>query len=162
MVALAGSIATVATVPFFHAMGIWVVVLEGHFMWSRIHWAAAVFISQVFTLLVPVVGYLTDRYGPRRLVLPGLFIITVGFVSFGLIQSLGTYYASIIILVIGMNLLLLIASPFAGWMFHQYGSYDRAFLILAGLNLVGAVCFILASLPCPRPPAPVQAAPAIK
>ena len=104
MVALAGSIATVATVPFFHAMGIWVVVLEGHFMWSRIHWAAAVFIPQVFTLLVPVVGYLTDRCGPRRLVLPGLFIITVGFVSFGLIQSLGSYYASIIILVIGMEL----------------------------------------------------------
>ena len=62
-----------------------------------------------------------------------------------------------------MNLLLLIASPFAGWMFDQYGSYDLAFLILAGLNVIGAVCFLVASRP--RPPrrlAPVQAVPAIK
>ena len=61
-----------------------------------------------------------------------------------------------------MNLLLLIASPFAGWMFDQYGSYDLAFLILAGLNMVGAGCFLLASRPRPRRPAPVQAVPAIK
>ena len=61
-----------------------------------------------------------------------------------------------------MNLLLLIASPFAGWMFDQYGSYDLAFLILAGLNMVGAVCFLVASRPRPRLPNPVQAVPAIK
>ena len=59
-----------------------------------------------------------------------------------------------------MNLLLLIASPFAGWMFDQYGSYSLAFLILAGLNLVGAVCFLFAGRPRPRRPAPVQAVPA--
>ena len=59
-----------------------------------------------------------------------------------------------------MNLLLLIASPFAGWMFDQYGSYSLAFLILAGLNLVGAVCFLFAGRPRPRRPAPLQAVPA--
>ena len=57
-----------------------------------------------------------------------------------------------------MNLLLLIASPFAGWMFDQRGSYDLAFLILAGLNVVGALCFLAASRPRPGRPAPVQAA----
>lgn len=61
-----------------------------------------------------------------------------------------------------MNLLLLIASPFAGWMFDQYGSYDLAFLILAGLNVVGALCFLAASRPRPSRPRPVQAVPAIK
>ncbi len=61
-----------------------------------------------------------------------------------------------------MNLLLLIASPFAGWMFDQYGSYDLAFLILAGLNVVGAVCFLAANRPRPSRPTPVQAVPAIK
>ena len=60
-----------------------------------------------------------------------------------------------------MNLLLLVASPFAGWMFDQYGSYDLAFLILAGLNLVGALCFIVASRPRPRGPSAVQAVPAV-
>ena len=61
-----------------------------------------------------------------------------------------------------MNLLLLIASPFAGWMYDQYGSYSLAFLILAGLNLVGAICFLFAARPRPRRPQPVQAVAAIK
>ena len=60
-----------------------------------------------------------------------------------------------------MNLLLLIASPFAGWMYDRYGSYDLAFLVLTGLNFLGAVCFIAAVRPRPRGPRPVQAVPAI-
>ena len=59
-----------------------------------------------------------------------------------------------------MNLLLLTASPFTGWMYDRYGSYDLAFLILAGLNLVGALCFITAARPRPKPRR-VEATPAI-
>ena len=73
--------------------------------------------------------------------------------SFGKILGLST---------VPMNILLLTASPFAGWMFDQYGSYSLAFLILAGLNLVGAVCFLAAARPRLSQPTPVQAAPAIK
>ena len=61
-----------------------------------------------------------------------------------------------------MNLLLLIASPFAGWMFDQYGNYDMAFLILAGLNVVGALLFLSASRPRPAGRQPVQALAPIK
>ena len=51
-----------------------------------------------------------------------------------------------------MNLLLLIASPFAGWMYDRYDSYDLAFLILTGLNFLGALCFLAAVRPRPRGP----------
>ena len=60
-----------------------------------------------------------------------------------------------------MNLLLLIASPFAGWMSDRYGNYEMAFLILAGLNLLGALCFISASRPRPRGPLAAEAVPAV-
>ena len=60
-----------------------------------------------------------------------------------------------------MNLLLLIASPFAGWMYDRYDSYDLAFLILTGLNFLGAICFLAAVRPRPRGPQPVQAVPAV-
>ena len=50
-----------------------------------------------------------------------------------------------------MNLLLLIA-----WMYDQYGNYDMAFLILAGLNVVGALLFLSASRPRPAGRQPVQ------
>ena len=61
-----------------------------------------------------------------------------------------------------MNLLLLIASPFAGWMYDQYGNYEMAFLILAGLNVVGALLFLSASRPRPAGRQPVQALAPIK
>ena len=61
-----------------------------------------------------------------------------------------------------MNLLLLIASPFAGWMFDRYGNYDMAFLILAGLNVLGALLFLSASRPRPASRQPVQALAPIK
>ena len=60
-----------------------------------------------------------------------------------------------------MNVLLLFASPFAGWMHDRYGTYELAFLVLAGLNLVGAACFLLATRPRLRDPRPAQAAPAL-
>ncbi len=76
-----------------------------------------------------------------------------GTASFGKILGLST---------VPMNLLLLIASPFAGWMFDQYGTYNMAFLILAGLNFVGALCFLVAARPRPRAPLTVEPVPAIK
>ena len=58
-----------------------------------------------------------------------------------------------------MNLLLLAASPFTGWMYDRNGSYSLAFLILAGLNVVGALCFLLAARPRPRGPVAAEAVP---
>ena len=60
-----------------------------------------------------------------------------------------------------MNLLLLIASPFAGWMYDRYDSYDLAFLILTGLNFLGALCFLAAVRPRPRGPIVEESAPAV-
>ena len=74
-----------------------------------------------------------------------------GTASFGKILGFST---------VPMNLLLLTASPFAGWMFDQRGSYDLAFLVLAGLNMVGALCFLVSARPRPVRPPPVQAVPA--
>ncbi len=74
-----------------------------------------------------------------------------GTVSFGKILGLSS---------VPMNLMLLAASPFAGWMYDQYGTYALAFLILAGLNFLGALCFLAASPPRPRGPLAVEAAPA--
>ena len=54
-----------------------------------------------------------------------------------------------------MNLLLLVASPFAGYMSDRYGNYELAFLILAALNLVGAACFLASSRPRPSQPQPM-------
>ena len=76
-----------------------------------------------------------------------------GTASFGKILGFST---------VPMNLLLLIASPFAGWMYDQYGTYTLAFIILAGLNFVGALCFIASVRPRPRSALQAETVPAIK
>ena len=46
-----------------------------------------------------------------------------------------------------MNVLLLIGSPLAGYMRDAQGSYQMAFLILAGLNFLGGILFLMARKP---------------
>ena len=61
-----------------------------------------------------------------------------GRASFGKILGIST---------VPMNILLLIAPPLAGFMRDELGDYDMAFLLLAGLNTLGAVLFLIARKP---------------
>ena len=46
-----------------------------------------------------------------------------------------------------MNILLLGAAPFAGYMYDINGSYNLAFEILAALNFLGAFLLLMAKKP---------------
>ena len=48
---------------------------------------------------------------------------------------------------IPMNALLLLSSPFAGYMYDWQNSYTIAFLVLAAFNYAGGLCFLLAKRP---------------
>ena len=61
---------------------------------------------------------------------------------------------------IPMNGLLLISSPFAGYMYDWRGSYTIAFLVLAAFNFIGGVCFLFARRP-QIPTTPETTAPAV-
>ncbi|MCH2513536.1 MAG: MFS transporter [Dehalococcoidia bacterium] len=61
-----------------------------------------------------------------------------GRASFGKILGIST---------VPMNVLLLVAAPMAGFMRDELGDYDMAFLLLAGLNMAGAVLFLIARKP---------------
>jgi len=61
-----------------------------------------------------------------------------GRASFGKILGIST---------VPMNILLLIAAPMAGFMRDELGDYKMAFLLLAGLNILGAVLFLIARKP---------------
>jgi sugar phosphate permease len=71
-----------------------------------------------------------------------------GRASFGRILGLST---------VPMNVLLLVASPFAGFMRDIQGTYTVAFLVLAGLNLLGGLLFLPAKKPAPAPASPGSA-----
>ena len=68
-----------------------------------------------------------------------------GRASFGKILGIST---------VPMNILLLIAGPLAGYMRDVQGTYKYAFLVLAGLNCIGAVLFLVAKKPTLGPAIP--------
>ena len=61
-----------------------------------------------------------------------------GRASFGKILGIST---------VPMNLLLLISGPLVGFMRDGIGDYNNAFLLMAGLNLLGAALFLIARRP---------------
>jgi MFS family permease len=53
------------------------------------------------TVLAPAVGFLVDRYGPRRLLFAGIFMVGVGFLAMSLTETLWMLYASIVLIGLG-------------------------------------------------------------
>jgi MFS family permease len=53
------------------------------------------------SLLSPVIGFLVDRFGPRRMVFWGVITIGLGFVLMSFTQSLWGFYASFILIAFG-------------------------------------------------------------
>jgi len=51
----------------------------------------------------PVVGFLFDRFGPRKLMLFGITVAGLGFISFSYIDSLWMYYLSFVLVSIGFS-----------------------------------------------------------
>ena len=104
MVLLAGLVGAVTIGPFDDARGIFAFPLAEHFGWSRAELAIGPAIGALLGLAAPAVGYLTDRYGPRRMVLVGLILTAVGSILFGRIQSLWWYYAAFFLIGSGQTL----------------------------------------------------------
>src|SRR6516165_8436617 len=49
--------------------------------------AALTFHAAIAAIALPVVGWLVDRWGARRIILPGLFLYALATASYGLIQA---------------------------------------------------------------------------
>ena len=72
--------------------------------WSYTHISLAASLRGLeMGLLAPVVGVLTDRWGPRRLMFGGAILGSLGLLLLGQTGSLGTFYAAFVLLAIGMS-----------------------------------------------------------
>ena len=70
LVGVSGLVMTLATVPLYHAMAVWAVALESSFGWSRTQIGFALTFTRIEGgFMGPLEGYLTDKLGPRRMVL---------------------------------------------------------------------------------------------
>ena len=92
---------SVGSVLLYQGMTVWFLAVSQHFGWSYAQLSLAFTLTRLVGLAEPLVGYLTDRYGPRRLVLTGLCILAAGFAFFGLIQNLWGLYTAFAIMAAG-------------------------------------------------------------
>ena len=87
----------------FLSLGVWLamratfsvflVVLLDEFHWSRASAAGVQSLSfVVYTCSAPVVGTLIDRFGPRRIILPGIILLCGGLLLSATVQTLFQFY----------------------------------------------------------------------
>ncbi|MRV70444.1 MFS transporter [Duganella sp. FT92W] len=103
MVALVFGPSTIAVLSF----GLFIRPLEQEFGWSRTEIAlASTFISYTIMLISPLHGYLTDRYGPRKIILPCIPLFALGLAMLYFLPPVhAVYYAAWIILpILGIGL----------------------------------------------------------
>ena len=88
--------------PVWSGVGVWIKALELHFHWSRAQLTGAFSMAQLEgSIIGPLMGYLIDKLGPRRMVFIGLVITGLGFLLFSRTESLIVFYVSYGLIMLG-------------------------------------------------------------
>ena len=88
--------------PVWSGVGVWIKALELHFGWSRAQLTGAFSMAQLEgSIIGPLMGYLIDRLGPRRMVLIGFIITGLGFLLFSRTNSIVIFYLSYGMIMLG-------------------------------------------------------------
>lgn len=72
----------------------------------------------------PIVGYITDRWGPRRALLFGAFLMGLGFILMSQINSLWQFYAAFGVLALGLGFgsFLTVMTAINSWFIRRRGT----------------------------------------
>ena len=85
------------TVYFLH--------LQEEFGWSRTLLSTGFSLSNIVNgVLAPFEGWLSDRFGPRRLVLTGMVMLGTGFIFLSTVNSIVSYFLSFTVIACGASL----------------------------------------------------------
>ena len=116
------------------------VALIDQFHWSRAEAAGAQSIAMlVYMIMAPIIGTLVDRIGPRKTILPGIFLLGLGFLLCTQIRSLFQFYLFFGVIV-GVGVTCLSIAPFtvllAHWFEHRRGTANGLASIGIGTGIL--------------------------
>ena len=78
---------------FRSMFSVFLVALVGDFGWGRAEISGVQSVAMIsYIIAAPLVGALVDRYGPRRVILPGIVILVIGLALCATIHGLLQYY----------------------------------------------------------------------
>jgi sugar phosphate permease len=132
---------------FFYGFGALFNPIVNDFGWSRASVSFAFSLrSEVGGLAAPVVGFMVDRVGSRRLMVAGVVLVALGFVLLSRIESLWGFYGAVVVIAIGMSAT---GGPvgmvaIAHWFRRQRGRALAAMTVGAGTS--GVMVLVLAGL----------------
>ena len=104
--------------------------------WSYTHVSfAASLRGMEMGLLAPLVGFLVDRWGPRRLIFSGAIITAIGLFLLSRTTSLAMFYGAFVVLAIGMSTctMTVLLTTIANWFRKNVG-------IASGITVSGFGC----------------------
>jgi MFS family permease len=122
------------------------VALIDHFHWSRAEAAGAQSIAMLaYMMMAPIIGTLVDRIGPRKTILPGIFLTGLGFLLCTQIRNLFEFYL-FFGAIVGMGVTCLSIAPFtvllAHWFEHRRGTANGLASIGIGTGTLLFVPFV--------------------
>lgn len=129
---------------FATAFGFFIVPLQAEFGWSRSRMALVSLAVLASSLLMPLVGALVDRHGPRRYVLFGSIAFALCYVAFAAMPGSPAVFTLILLAI------ALVAAPatsplvFTVPIVHRFARHRGAAL---GLGLSGSYLLVLALAP---------------
>ena len=102
IVGLALIVNSLSSGPVWSGVGVWMKALELHFGWSRAQLSGAFSMAQLEgSIIGPLMGYLIDKLGSRRMVLIGMIITGLGFLLFSRTDSIFLFYLSYGLIMLG-------------------------------------------------------------
>ena len=132
---------------FYYGFSALVKPLQNEFGWSRALISGAFSLrTQSGGLASPVVGYLVDRVGSRRLLLVGVALVGTGFILLSRVESVWAFYGAVMVVAVGMSATggPVAMTAAAHWFERQRG---RAMALLAtGAGSSGVMVLVLATL----------------
>ncbi len=117
------------------------------FGWSYTHISFAASLRGLeLGVFAPVMGFLVDRFGPRRLVMTGSIFICLGFLLLSTIQTLGMFYVGFIILGVGTSTctVTVLTPAVANWFKKDIGK--ALGIMLSGAGAGGALIPVVTGL----------------
>jgi MFS family permease len=92
------------SMAWIYGMQIFFTPIITTFGWSRAAVSGAFALQRLEgSIASPVEGFLLDRFGPRRMIIVGTFLMGLGLISLSFIQSIWMFYAAVLLVSLGAS-----------------------------------------------------------